>query len=68
MAAARKPKDFKSLLKSLKSRKRQVVLPAIGVVDVKIKRIQEDIVELEGQIGGRTHSFFLHYTAVVIAS
>lgn len=68
MAASSTPKDFKALLGQLKSKKRQVVLPSLGVVSVKIKRIHADFVELEGDVGGQSHSFWMHYTAVVVVS
>jgi hypothetical protein len=68
MAAKPRSKTFRALLASRKGKNTQVVLPSIGIVSAKISLAGEDIVQLETKVGGKAHVFFIHYSAVVIAT
>ena len=68
VAARSNVTSFKALLSSRKGKKTQVVLPSMGVVRAKITVLGDDIVQLDADVGGQTHTFFLHYTAVVIGT
>jgi hypothetical protein len=60
--------DFKAMLAELKQQGKPVAvaLPDIGVVEVKIGDIKEDIVKLEREATGQ--KFFLHYTSVIVVT
>lgn len=60
--------DFKAMLAELKQRGQPVyvALPDIGVVQVKITDIKEDMVALERD--APSQKYFLHYTSVIVVT
>lgn len=65
---AAQPADFKAVLKKRKNKVTQFVLPSMGLVKGKLRSLNQDLVEIEADVGGQKISFFMHYTQVVIAA
>ena len=65
--AAQQTRDFLAVIEGLKGRKVQVALPSIGILNVKVKSVKEDAVELQGSFGRHDrHGFVRQFEHTVL--